>query len=90
MADKKPDYNIERRKLKFDRLEHEQTIARGKARIDEISRQKDLNLLRVEIANAELDSEVNLIRTNESSLMRTIETIDEKLALMVKADEITN
>jgi len=85
MADKGPDYRVERLRLEVQRDEHELTIQKGESRLLEIERQKRLNTRRAEIANADLDSEADKIRTNNEALTGAIEEIDSNLSKMVKA-----
>jgi hypothetical protein len=65
-------------------MEHEQGIAKGRSRIEEIERQKKMNVARVELQNDELQHEAGLIAANEEALNGAIEEIDNKLKLMVK------
>lgn len=84
MADAGPNYTVERRRLLLAKMEHEQSIQKGRARIEEIERQKKLNIARIELQNEELDDEVGRIKANEDSLKTTMTEIDKKLDLMVK------
>ena len=84
MADKSPNYSVERRRLELQKMEHGQTIAKGGYRIDEIETQKKLNIARAELANDELDDEIVRIRANEIALKKTLGDIDQKIDLMVK------
>jgi hypothetical protein len=84
MADAGPNYRVERRRLELQKMEHEQTIDQGKARISGIERQKSLNLARAELANDELDNEARIVSANEVALLKTIAEIDKKIGLMAK------
>lgn len=90
MSDKGPNYSVERQRLEFTKAEHEQTIAKGDSRIGDIERQKKLNIMRTDLANAELDDEVRVIKANESALRRTMGEIDKKIELMVAPKESDN
>lgn len=82
MADAGPDYSVERRRLAFQKMEHEQTIRKGSARIAEIEDQKKINIARAELQNDELDAESRIIRTNELSLKKSIADIEKRLEQM--------
>ena len=84
MADAGPNYRVERRRLELQKMEHEQTIEQGKARIAGIERQKKVNLARAELANDELDNEARIVSANEVALLKTIAEIDKKIGLMAK------
>lgn len=84
MADRGPDYAVERRRQELQLEEHEDTIAKGKARIEEIVRAKKRNLNRAELANMELDAEAVKISENETSLQQRIDEIQANLRAMVK------
>jgi len=84
MADKGPNYALERRRLELQTAEHEDTIAKGLARLAEIERAKKRNLDRAELANMELDSEAEKIRENEEALRRRMDEINVNLKAMVK------
>jgi len=84
MADKSPNYSVERRRLELQKMEHAQTIAKGSFRISEIETQKELNIARAELANDELDDEVARIRTNEKALQKAMEDIDSNINAMTK------
>lgn len=90
MSDKGPNYTVERQRLELTKAEHEQTITRGDSRIAEIERQKKLNVMRMDLANAELDDEVSVIKANETSLRKAMGEIDKKIELMVVPKEPTN
>lgn len=90
MADAGPNYSVERKRLLYANLEHEQTIAKGQSRLGEIERQKNLNQVRADLANAELDDEAALIKTNEVSLKKSIAENDKKMELMVAPKETGN
>jgi predicted nucleic acid-binding Zn-ribbon protein len=83
MADRGPDYSVERRRLLLTKAEHAQTIAKGRSRIEEIQRQKEINAMRADVANAELDSEITKLEENERSLDKSIAEIESKLESMV-------
>lgn len=84
MADKGPSYTVEHRRLELQVMEHEDTIARGKTRIDEIARAKKTNLARAELSNMELDAESARIKDNETALGARIAELRTNLDLMVK------
>lgn len=84
MADKSPNYSVERRRLELQKLEHAQTIAKGGFRIEEIQTQKELNIARAELANDELDDEIARIRTNEAALKKAVADIDANIQAMTK------
>lgn len=84
MADKGHNYTVERRRLELQLLEHEDTIARGRTRVDEIARAKKTNIARAELANMELDSESARIQDNETALGARIAELRTNLDLMVK------
>lgn len=84
MPDAGPNYSVERRRLNVQKLEHEQTIAKGKNRLDEIQLQKELNVQRAELLNDELDDEASRIKANEGALRRAMVDIDKKIELMSK------
>jgi len=86
MADRGPNYSVERKRLMLNKMEHEQNIEAGRARIEAIEKQKKVNLARAELANDELDDEARRIKANETALNTTIADIDKKLSLMVKDD----
>ena len=85
MADKGPNYDLSRKRLALENEEHELTIFKGEQRINEIERSKRMNLMRVEMANDELDSEADRIRENNVSLRAKISDNDSNLKAMVKA-----
>lgn len=82
MADRGPNYKVERRRLELQRLEHTQTIAKQSARLDEIESQKQMNLARAELQNMELDDEAEKIAVNQKALSARIAEIDKNLSLM--------
>lgn len=84
MADRGPNYVVERRRAELQREEHEDTIAKGQARLQEIERAKKRNLDRAELANLELDAEAEKVQENEASLKTRIEEINTNLKAMVK------
>lgn len=84
MADAGPNYSVERRRLLLQQMEHEQGVAKGLSRVEEIERQKRMNVARTELLNDELDSESSLIEANEQALKKAIAEIQKKLELMVK------
>lgn len=85
MSDQGPNYVIERRRLELANLEHRQTIARGLSRVEEIERQKEVNLKKAELANEELDDEAQRVRLNQASLESKIAENDSNLKAMVKS-----
>lgn len=84
MADAGFNYRVERRRLELTKMEHEQTIEQGDARVSQIERQKKVNLARTELANDELDNEARVIAANKAALQRTIADIDKKIGAMAK------
>jgi hypothetical protein len=84
MADRGPNYDVERRRLMMQVEEHEDTIEKGHSRLAEIERAKKRNSGRAELANLELDVEADSIRENEISLHVRIEEIQVNLKAMVK------
>lgn len=84
MADKQANYTVERRRLELQKLEHGQTISKGRNRLDEITLQKHVNIARAELANDELDDEAKRIRVNEKALDVAIAEIDNNISLMTK------
>lgn len=84
MADRGPDYSVEAMRLRLQMDEHDDTIARGQARLLEIERAKKRNISRTDIANAELDSEADSIRENEKALEGRKAEITTNLSLMKK------
>lgn len=84
MADNGPNYSVERRRLHVQKLEHEQTIAKGRSRLDDIQLQKNLNTQRAELLNDELGDEAARIKSNEAALHKAMGDIDKKLELMTK------
>lgn len=89
MADAGPDYSVERRRLEFQRMEHEVSIKKGQRRLEEIDDQKKINLRRADLQNDELDGEARIIQANELSLTSAMADIDKKLDLMVKVPKET-
>lgn len=87
MADKGPNYDIERLKLAKQISEHKATIRRGHARKVDIDDQKAINLQEVEIQNATLDEEARKIDDNEAALIAAITEIEKNRDLMVKPDK---
>lgn len=86
MADKGPNYSVERRRLEIQKLEHLQTIAKQATRIEEIGSAKELNIARAELANMELDAEAENIVANQDALRKRIAEIDKNLGAMVKTE----
>jgi len=84
MADRTPDYDVERLRLELEIAEHEDTIARGQSRIAEIKSQKERNLQRVTIQNADLETESKRLLDNESALLKAIDEKQANLAAMVR------
>ena len=84
MADKGPNYTIERIRLELQIEDHEDTIAKGQARLQEIERAKKRNLSRTDLANRELDDEGSKIHENEEVTRKRIEEIQVNLKAMVK------
>lgn len=84
MADKGPNYTVERRRLELQIEEHEDTIAKGSARLQEIERAKKLNMARAELANLALDGEAALVAENEATLQARITEIKTNLSAMIK------
>jgi hypothetical protein len=84
MADRMPDYDVERLRLELAINEHEDTIAKGKERIAEIERSKQRNLQRVAIANLDLDTEAKRLLDNESALLKAIDEKKANLAAMAR------
>lgn len=84
MADAGPNYSVEKRRLLVQKLEHEQTIAKGENRLGEIELQKNLNLRRAELANDELDDEAHRIEANNTALRKAMAEIDKNVDLMKK------
>jgi hypothetical protein len=89
VSDAGPDYSVERRRLEFQKLEHEATIDKGKSRLAEIERQKMINIKRAELQNDELDGESRIIEANELSLRSAMADIDKKLSVMAKGPKET-
>jgi predicted nucleic acid-binding Zn-ribbon protein len=87
MADAGPNYNVERKRLMLQKLEHDNTIQKGRARIAEIERQKTLNLERAGLQNDELDGEIDLIEQNEASLRESIANIEKNAKAMIAPKE---
>jgi len=84
MADKGPNYSVQRRKLMLQNLEHRDTIEKGEARLAEIERMKAINLQRVEIQNLDLEDEAQRIRENRDALEAKIAENEGNLDKMVK------
>lgn len=84
MADKSPNYSVERRRLELQKMEHAQTISKGDYRIQEIETQKLMNIARVELANDELDDEILRVKANKVALTKAMGDIDQKIDLMTK------
>lgn len=84
MADRGPNYAIERRRLEIQVDEHLDTIAKGQARLAEIERSQKRNVDRAELANLELDQEAERIRENEAALKSKIKETEKNLVAMVK------
>lgn len=84
MSDAKPNYAVERLRLELGREQHLQTIERGRGRLAEIERQIKVNLMEVEVRNAELRDETARITENETALQGRIAEIDANLKAMVK------
>jgi hypothetical protein len=84
MADRGPNYTVERRRLELQREEHEDTIAKGQSRLGEIERAKKRNIDRAELANLELDSEAEKVKENETALRGKIEEINTNLKAMLR------
>lgn len=84
MADRSPNYSVERRRLELQKMEHAQTIAKGSYRIEEIETQKKMNIARAELANDELSDEVARIRANETALGKAIADLDKNIEAMTK------
>lgn len=83
MADKGPNYTVERRRLEIQKLEHAQLIKRQDGRVEEIESQKAMNIARAELANMELDAESENLKANQKALASKIADIDKNLGLMV-------
>lgn len=86
MADAGKNYAVERRRLELSKMEHEQTIQKGRGRLAEIETSKRLNTKRAELSNLELEAEAEVIRTNEAALDKRMADIDNELQLMVKSE----
>jgi Neuraminidase (sialidase) len=86
MADRGPNYTVERRRLELAKMEHNQTIQKQTMRLEEIDSQKNMNLARAELANMELDDEAEKIKVNQQALKSKITEIDKNLDLMTKAE----
>lgn len=84
MADKTPNYGVERMRLEIQLDEHDDTIERGHSRLAEIDRAKARNIARAALQNAELDSEAALVRENEAALEGRKAEINTNLAAMKK------
>ncbi|MGV0984978.1 MAG: hypothetical protein ACOYB2_10515 [Limnohabitans sp.] len=84
MADKGPNYAISRKKLELEIENHQDTIAKGDARLADIERAKKMNLRRVEVANLELDEEAAKINENKAALEGKIAEIQTNIDLMAK------
>jgi hypothetical protein len=82
MADRGPNYDIERRRLQIAIDEHLDTIEKGIYRLAEIERAKKRNTDRAELANVELDAESERSRENEAALRKAIKEIEVNLKLM--------
>ncbi len=87
MADKGPNYTVERRRLEIQQLEHRQLIQKQHGRLEEIASSKDMNTARAELANMELDAEADSIRLNQASLEVRINEINKNLGVMVKQEK---
>ncbi len=86
MADRGPNYSVERRRFELAKMEHNQTIQRQSQRLEDIDTQKNMNLARAELANMELDDEAEKIKVNQQALKAKIAEIDKNLDLMIKAE----
>lgn len=84
MADRGPNYDVERRRLMLQIEEHEDTIEKGQSRLREIERAKKRNLDRAELMNLELDTEAVRVQENEESLRTRVAEIQANLKAMVK------
>lgn len=84
MADKSPNYTVERRRLELQVLEAEDNIELGRTRIAQIERAKKTNLARAELANMDLDAESARLKDNETALSGRITELRTNLDLMVK------
>lgn len=82
MADKGPNYDVERKRLELQKMEHRQTTAKQRQRLEEIVDQKSMNLARAELANMELDDEAEKLNANIASLTLRMAEIDKNLGLM--------
>lgn len=85
MADVGPDYAVERLEQELDIASHEDTIAKGQARLQEIERQKVMNQSRLDLTNRRLDAEAVSIKGNEAALLAKIKEIKANLSKMVTA-----
>jgi predicted component of type VI protein secretion system len=84
VADKGPNYTVERKRLELTQMEHRQLIKKQSGRLEEIETQKAMNVSRTELANMELDAESESIRANQVALEAKIAEIDKNLTAMVK------
>lgn len=83
MGDRKPSYSVERMRLELQLEEHDDTIFKGKQRINEIDRQQKRNLQRAAVTNADLEVEKGKILENEEALGKAKAEITKNLELMV-------
>lgn len=90
MADFGPDYDVSRLEAQLDIASHEDTIAKGHARLQEIERQKVMNQSRLDLSNRRLDKEASDIKGNEAALQSKIKEIRGNLDKMVKSKEADN
>ena len=84
MADKGPNWGVERVRYEAQIADHDDTIAAGEARLQAIARQKAANQRRTDLANLDLEAEAQLIRENEASLRAKQAEIRANLDKMTK------
>ena len=87
MADRGPNYAIERLRLEAQIADHDDTIEAGRSRKAAIERSKAANLRRAQLANMDLDAEVASINENEAALQSKKAEITKNLTAMVAKTE---
>jgi chromosome segregation ATPase len=87
MADRGPNWTVERVRLEAQIEDHEDTIAAGTARLNAIARAKAANQRRADLANLDLDAEAQTIRENEAALKAKQADIRKNLEAMTKKEK---
>lgn len=87
MADKGPNYTVERVRKEADLADHDDTIAAGRARLGAIERGKAANQRRTDLANMDLDAEAASIRENEKALELKKAEIQKNLDAMTTKEK---